>query len=53
MDLFGTAGVGVTDTPGKRMDNGNGNSNDTVKRAKLIAGALFVLLVILHSRKGE
>lgn len=52
-DVFGTAGVGITTTPGKSMDTGAGANTDAVtKRAKMIAAGLFVLLVVLHARKG-
>lgn len=51
--LWGTAGVGVTTTPGKSMDTGSGASSDAVvKRAKMIAAGLFILLVVLHARKA-
>ncbi len=51
--MFGTAGVAITTTPGRNMDTGNGaNSDAVVKRAKVIAAGLFVLLVVLHARKA-
>jgi len=54
MALFPSA-TAVTTTPGKSMDNSSGASTGdaVVTRAKWIVGGLFILLVILHSRKAE
>ena len=52
------ANAAVTTTPGKYMDGGNSSSGGAdphaaVKRARYIAGGLFIALMILHSRKVD